>query len=122
MEKLTFRSFTWPRNPEKLQHSYECQPVYDKDSAGDAVFSGMGTGRLTISGSGVFSGDSAYSDLQELTTLFEEGICGILWDPVMGSCNAYLTELELTQEPRVDQIAYRFTFTRANADGEIPKV
>lgn len=120
MDKMTFQTFSWPENPEKLQHTYEREPVYTKDGDGNRVFAEMGAGTLVIQGSGVFWGENACSDFGKLIALFEAGSCGILHDPTWGDCNAYLTELELTQEPRSEYVAYRFTFTRANANGEIP--
>lgn len=121
MEKLVFRTFTWPQNPDKLQHSYVREPVYTKDVEGNAVFSGMGAGKCTITGSGAFFGDGAYDSFRALMALFEEGACGDLKDPTWGAYTVYLTELELTQEPKSDYVAYRFTFTRADADGAIPQ-
>lgn len=120
MEKLIFRTFSWPQNPESLQHNYVRQPVYTKDDSGNWVFSGMGEAMLTITGSGAFFGSGAYSDFRKLIALFEDGGCGSLHDPTWGVYNVYLTELELTQQPRSDYVAYRFTFTRANSAGAIP--
>lgn len=42
MDKLVFRSFTWPQNPEILRYSYSREPVYTKNAMGNVVFSGMG--------------------------------------------------------------------------------
>lgn len=121
MQKLIFKTFMWPQNPRTLRHNYLREPVYVKDDAGNTVFSGMGAGKCTITGSGAFFGASAYSDFRKLMALFEEGGSGTLSDPTWGNYNVYLTELELEQEPRSDYVAYRFTFTRADADGAIPK-
>lgn len=121
MDKLVFRSFTWPQNPEILRYSYSREPVYTKNAMGNVVFSGMGGGKLTITGSGVFLGSTAYADFRKLTALFEDGLCGTLKDPTWGEFNAYLTALELTQQPRSDYVAYSFTFTRADSGGKIPK-
>lgn len=121
MEEMVFRSFIWPQNPEQLKHSCVREPVYTRDEQGNSVFSGMGEGKLTITGSGAFSGKEAYDNFRKLMALFEDGECGSLQDPAWGECNAYLTELELTQQPRKDYVGYRFKFTRANAGGEIPK-
>lgn len=120
MDKMAFKTFTWPENPEKLQHSYQREPVYTKDGEGNRVFAEMGAGKLVIQGSGAFFGVNALPDFGKLIALFEEGSCGTLHDPTWGDYNAYLTELELTQEPRSEYVAYRFAFTRANAAGEIP--
>lgn len=120
MEKLIYKTFSWPQNPDALQHSYVREPVYVKDDNGNTVFSGMGAGKLKITGSGVFFGTSAYADFRKLIALFEDGSSGTLYDPTWGNYNAYLTELELTQEPKSNYVAYRFEFTRADANGAIP--
>ena len=121
MDKLVFRDFTWPRNPEEYQVSWLREPVYEKNDAGVSVFTGMGPGKCTITGKGVFSGDTAYEDFKTLAGLFEEGSLGTLTDGTWGDFSVYLTELELTQEPRSDYVAYRFQFARADADGAIPQ-
>lgn len=121
MNQMIFESFAFPQNPDKLQHSYSRVPVYTKNEAGEQVFSGMGTGKCVITGSGAFTGENAYSSFRKLLALFEAGACGTLYDPTWGVYKGYLTGLELTQEPRSNYVAYRFEFTRADAGGEIPK-
>lgn len=121
MDTLTFQGFEWPVNPQQLRHNYIREPIYTKNDLGDAIFSGMGEGKLTISGSGAFFGLAAYDQFRQLIDLFEEGSFGPLHDPTWGDFNVYLTELELTQEPRPDYVAYRFVFTRADDVGAIPK-
>lgn len=121
MEKLIFRTFSWPQNPDKYQVNWVREPVYEKDEKGDTVFAGMGDEKCVITGSGTFFGETAYADFRKLVTLFREGSCGTLNDPTWGNFNVYLTKLEAEQEPRSDYVAYSFEFTLANANGEIPK-
>lgn len=121
MDKLIFKTFTWPQNPENYQVSRLREPVYEKNAAGDTVFAGMGEEKITITGSGAFSGETAYTDFKKLAALFADSTCGTLTDPTWGQFSVFLTELELTQVPRSNYVAYRFQFTGANADGEIPQ-
>jgi prophage DNA circulation protein len=121
MEKMTFKKFTWPRNPEVYNQSWEREPVYEKNEADEMAFTGMGPKKLTITGSGCFSGDTAYADFKKLAALMEEATTGSLVHPVWGTMTAYLTGLELTQEPRENYVAYRFTFREADSQGAIPK-
>ncbi len=120
MNKIMFKGVSWPRNPETYRHSYLCEPVYQKNSAGNTVFVGMGPQKLKITGNGVFSGNNAYADFQVLLGMFRQTGAGALYHPVLGTVQAFFTELELTQEPRENYIAYRFTFEGTDDTGGIP--
>lgn len=100
---------------------YVREPVYEKNGSGDTVFFGMGPMKRTFTGEGVFFGESAYASFKELAAKFAEPTAGALVHPIWGTYQAYLTELELTQEPKENQVAYRFTFREADGDGAIPK-
>lgn len=121
MNKMTYKTFTWPQNPEHFQHTYLREPEYGKNAAGDPVFTGMGPKKLTVTGSGAFSGDTAYADFKALAAIFAQPEAGELNHPVWGNISAYFTELEMIQEPRADYVAYRFKFREADANGGIPK-
>ena len=97
------------------------EPVYTKNAAGDAVFTGMSPVKRTVTGKGAFLGDTAYADFQELLALFNAGGCGTLVHPVWGTYNMHFTELELTQEPKFQYVAYRFVFREADDEGAIPQ-
>lgn len=97
------------------------EPVYTKNAAGEAVFSGMGPVKRTVTGSGVFFGENAYADFRQLLALYNGDGCGALVHPVWGTLNAYFTELVLTQEPKSNYVAYKFEFREADADGNIPE-
>ena len=121
MNKLIYKSFTWPRNPEHYRHSYVREPVYGKNEEGETVFTSMGPEKLTVTGSGSFFGDTAYADFQALIKVFEESTSGELVHPVWGTVKCYFTRLELTQEPKHNYVAYEFEFREADADGAIPQ-
>ncbi len=101
MNKLQFKTFTWPENPTR--YSVVCcqEPQYDANGS----FTGLGAPRKTITGSGAFFGSNAYTQFQTLLGLMTQTNAGALVHPVWGSCNAFLTELTLTQEPRADYVA-----------------
>ncbi len=120
MEKLQFKGFTWPVNPEKYQQKYQREPVYLKDEEGNTYYAGMGPLKLTVTGSGAFSGATAYADFLRLAALCD-GVPGGLDHPAWGLNQAFLTELELSQEPRENYVAYRFAFRGADGNGEIPR-
>lgn len=121
MEKLQYKTFVWPQNPHTYQESCIREPEYEKNEAGEDTFQGMGPLKRTVTGSGVFFGDAAFSSFSALAKLFEETSPGTLEHPVWGTRYCYFTELELTQEPKDNYVSYRFTFLQADADGSLPK-
>lgn len=120
-EKLVFKEFTWPRNPDSCRREYVREPVYTKDALGNAVFSKMGPKKLTISGEGVFLGENAAADFKALAAVFDSAEAGDLIHPVWGTVSCYFTELELTRDAGADYAAYRFVFREADSEGAIPK-
>lgn len=121
MDNLIYRGWIWPQNPENFQMAALREPVYAKDTDGNSYFSGMGPVKRTVTGSGAFFGDTAYADFQELLKIFDFGDCAKLIHPIWGSYRMYFTELELTQEPRADYVAYKFEFREADDDEAIPQ-
>ena len=121
MDKLKFKTFTWPTNPEVYQENFLREALYAKTDAGDSVFSGMGPMKRVISGSGAFFGTDAYTNFNTLAALFAEKTAGDLIHPVCGSRRVYFTELQMAQSPKSDYVAYSFEFREVDADGAIPK-
>ena len=120
-EKLVFKEFTWPRNPDSCRREYVREPVYTKDALGNAVFSKMGPKKLTISGEGVFLGENAAADFKALAAMFDSAEPGMLAHPVWGEVSCYFTELEMTRDAGAEYVSYRFVFREADSQGAIPK-
>lgn len=121
MEKLVFKSFIWPRNPDTYREDWSRKGVYHTNSAGENVFDGMDVKKCVITGTGVFLGETAVSDYLELMTLFAQVTAGNLEHPLFGIRYCYFTGFEMTQEPAVDCIHYKFTFELAETNGYLPK-
>lgn len=121
MEKLIFKDFEWPQNPEYFRQNFVREPVYIRVEDGEPVFSGMGPLKRTITGSGAFVGEAAYRNFRTLIDLCDDKSAGTLRHPVWGEANVYLVELEMAQEPRADYVAYSFKFQEADSEGAIPK-
>lgn len=121
MDKLRFKGYIWPQNPEIYRQSFVREPVYVKDEEGNVSFEGLGPLKRVVTGSGAFFGETAYEDFKELAALCDAPTAGALVHPAWGTVTAFLTELEMTQEPRADYVAYQFTFHGADADGNIPQ-
>lgn len=120
MEALSYKTFVWPHNP----HTYreECvreAQYYTQD--GETYYKGMGEMRRVISGEGAFFGADAFTQFRELVKVFEDGSAGNLEHPVWGIRYCYFTLLELIQEPKDNYVSYRFAFTQAKTNGEVPK-
>lgn len=121
MDKLSFKSFTWPINPEVYQEEYIREPLYAKTDDGSSVFSGMGPMKRVITGSGAFFGPDATTNFSKLAALFNSAERGGLDHPVFGTRSVYFTGLQMTQSPKSDYVAYSFEFREADEEGAIPK-
>ena len=121
MQKMSYKGWVWPENPEKYEQFYLREPVHIKNAADVWVFDGLGPLKRTVKGEGVFCGSSAFADFKALAAMLSSAESGELVHPVWGSMKAYFMELEMTQEPRENEISYRFTFREANGNNAIPK-
>ena len=96
MNKLKFKTFTWPSNPAVFREQWERNPQYTRDDTGNDVFIGMSLAGCTITGEGSFQGAAAYSDFLTLRALFLDGSPGTLSHPVWGDIYCYFTGLGMT--------------------------
>lgn len=120
MDGLSYKTYVWSQNPHTYKEEYVREPqYYTKD--GVAYFDGMGDMKRIITGSGVFFGEDAFERFRALAALFADSEPGNLEHPVWGIRYCYFTGLELTQEPRENCVSYKFEFTGALTNGEVPK-
>ena len=120
MDLMSYKTFVWPHNPHTYQEVYSREPRYVTQS-GVSVFDGMGGMKRIITGSGAFFGEDAFWQFKKLALLFEEKEPGNLEHPIWGIRYCYFTGLELTQEPKEDYVSYKFEFTCAKTNGEVPR-
>lgn len=120
MLRMRFGSFVWPNNPRTYTISCKRQTAVHKVPMRGFVVQDLGRTATVMKGEGEFFGADAYSTFLELLAVFQKGGRGTLVHPVWQTEGAYLTELELTQEPRDDYVAYRFTFCEAPGAAEEP--
>lgn len=121
MEKMSFGSFTWSQNPQKLCLTRTREAQYTKNEEGETKYSGIGEGNCVVTGSGCFSGNGAYDSCRALAELFESGVEATLFCPGFGSMQAHFTSFETQLANRQNQITYTFRFHCLNSSGEIPK-
>ena len=119
MDKLTYKTFTWPHNPHTYKEECVRKPHYITVDH-ETYYESMGQMQRIITGTGTFFGDTAVTDFQRLAELFAENDAGNLQHPLWGIRFCYFTGLELTQEPTKDCVSYRFQFTQALPNGEVP--
>lgn len=121
MEKLRFKDFVWPRDPETYKVHYDHELVYEEVAIDVLKLKGLSEVRRTVTGSGVFTGETAYADFKRLAALCAKKDAGELIHPIWGKLNAFLMELDMTQEPREDHVAYSFKFLELTSDGAVAK-
>lgn len=115
MMTLRYKDFVWPQIPHTYGQSWEQKPKFD----GEGKFLGMTPVAGRIWGEGAFYGEGAFGNFQKLVKLFQAGGLGEWEHSLWGKCQGYLTELEMTQEPRDNYVKYRFQFREALADGSL---
>lgn len=120
MEKMKFRMFTWPENPETFRIKAVREPLYTINGDGTLTYDGLAPLCRVVTGSGVFWGENAVDSFNSLAVLMANGAVGDLVHPVWGTMNGYLIGLDMQQDSREDFVAYTFEFREANEDGSIP--
>ena len=113
MLSMRFGSFVWPNNPRTYTLSAKRQTAVHKFPMGGYAVQDLGRSATVMQGEGEFYGPRAYETFQELLAVFHKGGSEMLVHPVWQTARAYFTELRLTQEPRDDYVAYRFSFCEA---------
>lgn len=119
-DKLTYKGWSWPRNPERFLIEAVREPEYTKDASGVVTYKGLGALCRIITGGGVFSGTGAAAQYKALAAFLDSDAAGALIHPVWGSFHACLVELKMEPESREDWIDYSFVFREADAKGSIP--
>lgn len=107
---MRYKEFTWPHNPEIYTVEYRRQMAAHKVPFGRCVLQDLGYTYRVLKGEGVFTGNDAYRQLQELAAVFQESGPGLLVHPVWQAERAYFVELKVTEEPLPDYVRYSFTF------------
>ncbi len=107
---MRYKEFTWPHNPEIYTVEYRRQMAAHKVPFGRCVLQDLGYTYRVLKGEGVFTGNDAYRQFQELAAVFQESGPGLLVHPVWPAERAYFVELQVTEKPLPDYVRYSFTF------------
>lgn len=122
MDKMKFRMFRFPENPEEYGIYMVTEPLYQINNIGQYDYLGLGPMCRIYTGTGVFRGPKAVEHFNALQVLMATRVPGELSHPIWGTGTACLTELEMKQESRPDYIRYCFTFREMDEKGGIPKL
>lgn len=120
MDKLTFKTFTWPNNPETYREELEREPIHLKSGVSWKYY-GLHPAKRVITGSGAFFGPQAVENFKALAALFGDTEAGTLTHPVWGSRNVHFMALELTQSIKPEYVAYSFEFRETDENGNLPR-
>lgn len=120
MDKLKYKFWTWPENPETFLIDAVREPMYSIAEDGTISYLGLGPLCRIISGSGVFQGEDANNNFNALSVLLANGTVGELVHPTWGTIKAYFTGLKMEEDSREEYIVYSFTFREADESGTIP--
>ena len=120
MEKLKFKGWSWPENPETFLMEAVREPGYSKAEDGTVTYDGLGALCRTITGKGIFQGPSAAASFRALLNALESGEPGPLIHPVWGTINACLTELKMEEGSGEHCISYSYAFREVDEKGGIP--
>ena len=120
MDKMTFKTFTWPNNPENYREELVREPIHVKNGVYWNYY-GMQPVKRVITGNGAFFGPDALENFKTLAALFADAEAGALTHPVWGSRTVYFTALELHQSIKPEYVAYSFEFRETDENGNLPR-
>ena len=119
MEKLRFKDFAWPANPESMSVDFIRPVLFERKLDGTVEFFGLGACCRTLTGKGVFSGPGAYNTFRTLSNMVYDREPGLLQIPIWQDWSAYLTRVTALQKPKENYVEYTFTFREADETGNI---
>ena len=107
---MRYKDYTWPHNPEVYTVERQRRLVVHHIPFGNCVIQDLGGMYRVLRGEGVFAGEGAYEQFQQLAAVFQEGGAGLLVHPVWKTERAWFASLQVTEEPLPDYVRYRFEF------------
>lgn len=107
---MRYKDYTWPHNPEVYVVEHQRRMAVHPVPYGRCVVQDLGSTYRILRGEGVFAGENAYEQFQELVEVFRQEGAGILVHPVWQAENVWFVELTVTEEPLPDYVRYQFVF------------
>lgn len=107
---MRYKDYTWPHNPEAYTVERRRRLAVHQIPYGRCVIQDLGGEYRVLKGEGVFAGEGAYEQFQQLVEVFRESGAGLLVHPVWQTERAWFTSLQVTEEPLPDYVRYSFEF------------
>ena len=76
---MQFRNFIWPNEPSSLRVTSRRRTALLEEPGGGWTLQDLGTAARTVTGEGVFFGETAYESLRTLEALLAQGGAGRTW-------------------------------------------
>ncbi|HAL11680.1 MAG TPA: hypothetical protein DCP22_05095 [Ruminococcaceae bacterium] len=120
MTTMSYKTFSFPHNPEKITVSTETRIATAHCPEYGPIHQNLGLARRVIRAEGYFYGENAKAQYAALETLMWQSTAGLLRVPGMGVVVAYLTALNMTGEGDGTVLRYTAEFTEliASTDRE----
>ena len=107
---MRYKDYTWPHNPEVYVVEHQRRLAVHPVPFGQCVIQDLGSSYRVLRGEGVFAGENAYEQFQQLVNVFRESGPGLLVHPVWQTERAWFASLTVTEEPLPDYVRYQFEF------------
>ena len=107
---MRYKDYTWPHNPEVYVVEHQRRLAVHPVPFGQCVIQDLGSSYRVLRGEGVFAGENAYEQFQQLVNVFREIGPGLLVHPVWQTERAWFASLTVTEEPLPDYVRYQFEF------------
>ena len=107
---MRYKDYTWPHNPKVYSVERQRRLVVHQIPFGRCVIQDLGGMYRVLRGEGVFAGEGAYEQFQQLAAVFQENGAGLLVHPVWQTERAWFASLQVTEEPLPDYVRYSFEF------------
>ena len=110
LKPMRDKDYTWPHNPEVYVVEHQRRLAVHPVPFGQCVIQDLGSSYRVLRGEGVFAGEHAYEQFQQLVHVFRESGPGLLVHPVWQTERAWFASLTVTEEPLPDYVRYQFEF------------
>ena len=117
LEPMRYKEYTWPHNPETYTVEYRRCLAAHKVPFGGYCLQDLGNTYRVLRGEGVFAGEGAYEEFENLEAVFGQTGPGMLVHPVWPAASAYFVSLRLAEEPLPDYVRYTFEFWEDQTSG-----
>ena len=107
---MRYKDYTWPHNPEVYVVEHQRRLAVHPVPFGQCVIQDLGSSYRVLRGEGVFAGENAYEQFQQLVNVFRESGPGLLVHPVWQTERAWFASLTVTEEPLPDYVRYQLEF------------